>query len=308
MQSDLIVEGIQHAIIAETYCGKIGGNMNKILEKTILAPKIASLVLDAPDIARAHQPGQFIILRPDAKSERVPMSVADLDRERGSITTVVQEVGLTSAKLCAMEAGDAVADLVGPLGRPTHIENFGTAVCVGGGAGIPPLHLIARRLKETGNHLISILGGRDRRYVLMEEEMRACSGEVIVCTDDGSYGKKGFVTAALGDLIATGRRIDYILAIGPPLMMKAVADLTRPHEITTYASLNTIMIDGTGMCGACRVTVGGETKFVCVDGPEFDAHLVDFDEMLKRLQMYVKLEKEAYERYLQREEAHKVAT
>jgi len=274
--------------------------MNRILERTELAPKIARLVLETPHIARRHQPGQFIILRPDEHGERVPMSVADVDRARGTVTTVVQEVGVTSAKLCAMNAGEEVADVVGPLGRPTHIKKFGTAVCVGGGAGIPPLHLIARRLKETGNYLISILGGRDKRYVLMEDEMRATSDEVILCTDDGSYGKKGFVTVALAELIASGRHLDYVLAIGPPMMMKAVAEVTRPHKITTYASLNTIMIDGTGMCGACRVSVGGKTQFVCVDGPEFDAHLIDFDEMMKRLRMYRTQEQEAYERYMKK--------
>jgi len=274
--------------------------MVRIIERTELAPKIVRLVLDSPHVARRHQPGQFIILRPDQNGERVPMSVADVDRERGMVATVVQEVGLTSAKLCAMKAGDEVADLVGPLGRPTHIEKFGAAVCVGGGAGIPPLYLIARRLKESGNHLISILGGRDRRYVLMEDEMRATSDEVIICTDDGSYGKKGFVTVALGELIASGRHLDYILAIGPPMMMKAVAELTRPHKIATYASLNTIMIDGTGMCGACRVSVGGKTRFVCVDGPEFDAHQIDFDEMMKRLRMYREFEEKSYQQYLSR--------
>jgi len=274
--------------------------MNRILERTELAPKIVRLVLETPHIARRHQPGQFIILRPDEHGERVPMSVADVDRARGTVTTVVQEVGVTSAKLCAMNAGEEVADVVGPLGRPTHIKKFGTAVCVGGGAGIPPLHLIARRLKEIGNYLISILGGRDKRYVLMEDEMRATSDEVILCTDDGSYGKKGFVTVALAELIASGRHLDYVLAIGPPMMMKAVAEVTRPHKITTYASLNTIMIDGTGMCGACRVSVGGKTQFVCVDGPEFDAHLIDFDEMMKRLRMYRTQEQEAYERYMKK--------
>jgi ferredoxin--NADP+ reductase len=272
--------------------------MSEIVERIELAPRLVKIVLHAPDIARRHEAGQFIIIRPDENGERVPMSVADVDRARGTITTVVQEMGLSSAKLCALNVGDRVADLVGPLGKPTHIEKFGTAVCVGGGAGIPPLHTIARRLKETGNHVISILGGRDRRYVVMEAEMRAAGDEVIVCTDDGSYGQKGFVTVALKELIESGRPVHYIIAIGPPLMMKAVADLTRPHAITTFASLNTIMIDGTGMCGACRVSVGGKTKFVCVDGPEFDAHLVDFDEMSKRLQMYRQLEQRAYERYL----------
>jgi len=272
--------------------------MSKILERTELAPKIVRLVLEAPYVARRHQPGQFVIIRPDQNGERVPMSVADMDRPRGTITTVIQEVGVTSAKLCAMKAGDSVADVVGPLGRPTHVENFGTAVCVGGGAGIPPLYLIARRLKEAGNYLISILGGRDRRFVIMEDEMRATSDEVVICSDDGSYGKKGFVTVALAELVASGRHLDYVLAIGPPQMMKAVAELTRPHKITTYASLNTIMIDGTGMCGACRVSVAGKTQFVCVDGPEFDAHLIDFDEMMKRLRMYREHEQQAYERYV----------
>ncbi|MCX8038577.1 MAG: sulfide/dihydroorotate dehydrogenase-like FAD/NAD-binding protein [Candidatus Sumerlaeia bacterium] len=273
--------------------------MARILKRTELAPKIVELVLDAPDIARQHKPGQFIILRPDARGERVPMSVANVDLAQGTITTVIQEVGVTSAKLCAMKAGEEVASVVGPLGRPTHIEKFGVAVCVGGGAGIPPLHLIAKRLKETGNYLISILGGRDKRYVLMENEMRAISDEVILTTDDGSYGKKGFVTVALQELIDSGRHLDYVLAIGPPMMMKAVAEVTRPHKIMTVASLNTIMIDGTGMCGACRVSIGGKTNFVCVDGPEFDAHLVDFDEMMKRLRMYRTQEQLAYERYLQ---------
>jgi NAD(P)H-flavin reductase len=272
--------------------------MSRIVEKEMLAPKIYKLVLEAPEIARRHKAGQFIILRPDEQGERVPMSVADVDREKGTITTVVQELGLSSAKLCAKEVGEEVSDVAGPLGKPTHIENFGTAVCVGGGAGIPPLHLIARRLKEMGNQVISILGGRDQRYVIMEDDMREISDEVILCTDDGSYGKKGFVTVALQELIESGRHLDYVIAIGPPIMMKAVAEVTRPYNITTYASLNTIMVDGTGMCGACRVTVDGKTRFVCVDGPEFDAHQVDFDEMLKRLQMYRDLEKRAYERYL----------
>jgi ferredoxin--NADP+ reductase len=271
---------------------------SKVVESVELAPKLVKLVLEAPDIARRHKAGQFIILRADPVGERVPMSVADVDHERGTITTVIQEVGVSSAKLCAKKTGDTVSDLAGPLGKPTHIENFGTAVCVGGGAGIPPLHLIARQLKESGNYLISILGGRDKRYVVMEDEMRSVSDEVILCTDDGSYGTKGFVTVALQELIDSGRPVDFVLAIGPPMMMKAVADLTRPHNITTYASLNTIMIDGTGMCGGCRVTVDGEAKFVCVDGPEFDAHQVDFDEMMMRLSMYKTLEKEAYDRYL----------
>jgi len=273
--------------------------MSEILESTLLAPRLTKIVLRAPDIARRHQAGQFIIIRPDETGERVPMSVADIDRERGALTTVVQEIGLSSAKLAALRPGQHVADLVGPLGCPTHIENFGTAVCVGGGAGIPPLHLIGRRLKEVGNHVISILGGRDRRYVIMEDEMRRTSDELILTTDDGSYGRKGFVTDALRDLIEAGRKLDYVIAVGPPIMMKAVAELTRPYGIKTYASLNTIMIDGTGMCGACRVTVGGKTRFVCVDGPEFDAHQVDFDEMMKRLQMYHDLERRAYERYLE---------
>ncbi|MFC1601306.1 sulfide/dihydroorotate dehydrogenase-like FAD/NAD-binding protein [Candidatus Sumerlaeota bacterium] len=274
-----------------------------VVSSTELAPNVTRLELEAPLIARKHQAGQFIILRPDATGERVPMSVADKDLERGTITTVIQRVGVSSDKLCRLQAGDEVADLVGPLGKPTHIENFGTAVCIGGGAGIPPLHLIARQLKECGNTTVSILGGRSKDYVFMEDELNRASDELIVCTDDGSYGVKGFVTACLGEMIEAGRQIDYVLAIGPPMMMRAVAELTRPHEISTWASLNTIMIDGTGMCGGCRVTVGDEPKFVCVDGPEFDAHLVDFDQMMQRLAMYRELEQRARGRH---EEACKV--
>jgi NAD(P)H-flavin reductase len=269
----------------------------KIVKATELAPKVVKLELDAPHIARKHKAGQFIIIRPTEHGERVPMSVADKNLETGTITTVVQEVGVSSAHLCAMKTGDEIADLVGPLGKPTHIENFGTAVCIGGGAGIPPLHTIAQELKKAGNRVISILGGRTREYVMMEEEIRATSDEVIVCTDDGSYGKKGFVTVCLQELIDEGRAPDYVIAVGPPIMMKAVADLTRPHGINTWVSLNTIMIDGTGMCGACRVSIGGQTRFVCVDGPEFDAHEVDFEEMLARLSMYVDLERQAMERH-----------
>lgn len=272
--------------------------MVKVIENSELAPKVIKLVLEAPEIARRHRAGQFIILRPDEKGERVPMSVADTDPEQGTVTTVIQVLGLSSAKLAAAPTGGEIADLVGPLGVPTHIEKFGTAVCIGGGAGIPPLHLIAKELKKQDNRVISTLGGRDKQYVLMEDEMRATSDEVVICTDDGSYGERGFVTVALQKLIESGRTIDYVIAIGPPIMMKAVAEVTRPHGITTFASLNTIMVDGTGMCGACRVTVDGKTRFVCVDGPEFDAHLVDFDEMMKRLQMYRNLEQRAYERYL----------
>ena len=266
---------------------------SKIIKAKTLAPKVVQLELEAPHIARKHKAGQFIIIRPTENGERVPMSVADRNLATGTITTVVQEVGVSSSHLCAMQAGGEVTDLVGPLGKPTHIENFGTAVCVGGGAGIPPLHTIAQELKASGNHVISILGGRTKEYVMMEDELRATSDEVIVCTDDGSYGKKGFVTVCLQELIDQGRTLDYVIAVGPPIMMKAVADVTRPHNINTWASLNTIMIDGTGMCGACRVTIGGNTRFVCVDGPEFDAHEVDFDEMLSRLSMYVDLEKQA---------------
>lgn len=250
------------------------------------------------EIARGRKAGQFVILRPHAHSERIPLTIADADPAGGVITLVYQVVGKTTLELSLLKAGDALRDLVGPLGQATHIEKFGTVVCIGGGIGIAPIHPIAQALKQSGNTVISILGARTRDLFVMEEEMRRTSDEAIVTTDDGSYGVKGFVTDALKKIIDSGRKIDLVIAIGPPIMMKFVAKVTLPYKIKTLVSLNTVMVDGTGMCGGCRVTVGGESKFVCVDGPEFDGHLVDFDEMMKRLKTYEAMEKVSYEQFL----------
>ena len=270
--------------------------MYDILHKGVLAPKVTRYVVRAPEVARARRAGQFVIVRPRADSERIPLTIADADAE--TITLVVQEVGKTTAVMADMQAGEALADVCGPLGRPTHVERVGTVVVVGGGIGIAPAHPIAQALHAAGNTVISILGGRSREFVILEAEMRRASDRVVVVTDDGSYGRKGFVTHALQDLIDAGDRVDLVVAIGPAIMMKRVAELTRPHQIATLVSLNTIMIDGTGMCGGCRVSVGGKTRFVCVDGPEFDGHAVDFDLMMRRQAMYVEQERQVYEEYL----------
>jgi ferredoxin--NADP+ reductase len=229
--------------------------------------------------------------------ERIPLTIADADPAAGTITLVVQEVGKTTMEMGTMKVGDSIA-VVGPLGKPTHIESWGTCVCIGGGAGIAPMLPIARALKAAGNRVVSILGGRSKELIIMRPEMEAASHEVIYTTDDGSFGAKGLVTHALNDLIATRGKPDIVFAIGPAIMMKAVAELTRPLAIPTVVSLNTIMIDGTGMCGGCRVAIGDESKFVCVDGPEFDAHQVDFDLMMKRQRTYLKQEAEAREGFL----------
>jgi NAD(P)H-flavin reductase len=280
--------------------------MAKILERTELAPKIVRLLIEEPELARMRKPGQFLILRANPDSERIPLSIPDADPERGTVEIVVQEVGRSSAEICDKQPGESICDVVGPLGLPTHIENFGTAVCVGGGVGIAPLYAIAKALKAAGNKVISILGARSREFIIYEDRMRALSDELIVTTDDGSYGRKGLVTDALKGLIARGEKIDFCITVGPAIMMKFVCETTRPHGIPTFASLNTMMVDGTGMCGGCRVSVGGKTKYVCVDGPEFDGHQVDFGEMMRRLVMYKDFEKESYEKYqaMRRAEAH----
>ncbi len=249
--------------------------------------------VEAPEIAKKRKAGQFIILRVNDAGERIPLTIADADPDAGWIELVVQAVGTTTKLLSQLNAGDSIHDLAGPLGRPTHIEKHGTVVMVGGGIGIAPAHPIAQAMKAAGNTVISILGGRSKELVIMEDRMRAASDEVIITTDDGSYGDKGQVTDAIQKLIDGGRKLDLVIAIGPPVMMKFVSLLTKKHGIPTLVSLNTIMIDGTGMCGGCRVTVGNESKFVCVDGPEFDGHLVNFDEMIQRLGMYRDQEKES---------------
>jgi len=271
--------------------------MNKILEKEFISPQVFRITVDAPDIARKRKAGQFIMLRTCEVGERIPLTIADADAEKGTIELIIQVVGKSTKELSKLEAGDEICDFVGPLGRATHIELFGTVVIIGGGVGIAPSHPIAQAMKAAGNNVISILGGRSKDLVIMEDKMGACSDRVIITTDDGSYGEKGLVTDALQKLIDEGLKIDMVVAVGPPIMMKFVALLTKKYDIPTLVSLNTIMVDGTGMCGACRVTVGDSTKFVCVDGPEFDGHKVDFDEMMKRQRMYEVQEKESMDRY-----------
>jgi len=269
-----------------------------ITRKEEIAPKFWRFLVTAPEIARKHRAGQFVIILLDGHGERIPLTIAASDPVGGTITLVVQEVGKSTMQLSALPVGTELLSVIGPLGTPTHIEKFGTVVCVGGGAGIAPLLPIAAALKAAGNQVISILGGRNKDLVILRDEMAASSDEMFFTTDDGSFGRKGFVSHALADLIAERGKPDLVVAIGPAIMMKVVADLTRKHEVKTLCSLNSIMIDGTGMCGCCRVTVGGQTKFVCVDGPEFDAHKVDFDVLLKRLRMFLPEEQEARERYM----------
>ena len=264
--------------------------MKKIISKQQLSEDVFRMELEAPLIAEERSPGQFVIIQIDTNfGERIPLTIADADAERGTITIIFQTVGNTTHRLAAFEAGDHIANVLGPLGQPTHIENFGKVVCVGGGIGVAPLHPIAEGLKAAGNEIRTIIGARNRELLIMEDEMAAIADELIVCTDDGSYGRKALVTEPLKELCESWKP-DMVVAIGPPIMMKFCAETTRPFGIHTVVSLNTIMIDGTGMCGGCRVSVGGETKFVCVDGPEFDGHLVDFDNMMRRLGTYKKRE------------------
>lgn len=271
--------------------------MSKILEKEIFSKNVVKLVLDAPEIARTRKPGHFVIIKIGKKGERIPLTIASADAAKGTVTLVVQKVGVTSGKLCHLEVGDEVTDVVGPLGEATHIEKVGTVLCAGGGVGVAPLLPIVEGFKKAGNRVITILAARSKDLIILEDQMREYSDEVIIMTDDGSYGKKGLVTAGMEEVIQR-EKVNLSVVIGPAIMMKYAALTTKKYNIETYASLNTIMVDGTGMCGACRVSVGGRTKFVCVDGPEFDAHQVDFDEMLARLGAYKEQELEAYERYL----------
>ena len=272
--------------------------MNKILEKKVWwkdAPAIKEFVVEAPWIAEKHKAGQFVILRVSENGERIPLTISNKNLEKGTINILFQEVGKTTMTLGKLNVGDNIFDLAGPLGKPTHIEKFGTVVCIGGGIGVAPVHPIAQALKYAGNLVISILGARTKEILIYEDLMKKCSDEVRITTDDGSYGRHGFVTDELKSMIESGMKIDLVVTIGPAIMMKMVCKVTEPHKILTFASLNTIMVDGTGMCGACRVTVGGKTKFVCVDGPEFDGHQVNFDEMMARLRQYVDEEKVAKE-------------
>jgi ferredoxin--NADP+ reductase len=269
--------------------------MNRILSKMRLSDEVYRMEIQAPLIASERKPGQFVIVQTDTNfGERIPLTIADANPDRGSITIIFQTVGKTTHKLADLEVGDSVENILGPLGQPTHIENFGTVVCVGGGIGVAPLHPIAQGLKRAGNRVIIIMGARTKDLVIMEEEMRAIADELIVCTDDGSYGRKALVTVPLAEVCERNPKPDMAVAIGPPIMMKFCASTTKPFGVHTVVSLNTIMVDGTGMCGGCRVSVGGETKFVCVDGPEFDGHKVDFDNMMLRLGSYKKREEEAH--------------
>ena len=269
--------------------------MNKIVSKEYFSENVIKFEVEAPLIAKSRKAGHFVMVKVGEKGERIPLTIADADLKKGTITLVVQRMGVSSTKLCALNEGDYITDLVGPLGKATHIENFGTVVCACGGVGTAPMLPIVRALKEAGNRVIVVIAARNKDLIILEEQMRAQSDEVVVMTDDGSYGTKGLVTNGVESII-NREKVDLCVTIGPAVMMKFVSLLTKKYEIPTVASLNTIMVDGTGMCGACRVSVGGKTKFVCVDGPEFDAHLVDFDEMLMRLGGYKDIEREEMEK------------
>ena len=271
--------------------------MHRIVSKEKLGPDIHRYRIIAPEIARYRKPGQFVIIRIHDEGERIPLTMADADPEEETITLVVQAVGKTTVQMSEMNVGDMIPDVTGPLGKPTHIGRFGNVLCVGGGIGNAPLFPITKALKEEGNRIISVLGARSKDLMILEEEMKVVSDEVVITTDDGSYGMKGLVTDAIEMLVNRGEKFDQAFAMGPPVMMKFVSLLTKKLGIPVVVSLNPIMIDGTGMCGGCRVTVGGETKFACVDGPEFDGHLVDFDELMNRLSSYTKHETIAMEHY-----------
>jgi ferredoxin--NADP+ reductase len=263
--------------------------MNRITGKEYFSANVVKLVVEAPLIARSRQAGHFVIVRTGAKGERIPLTIAGADTERGTIDLVVQAVGKSSKKICDLGVGDYLTDVVGPLGQATHIGHPGTVVCAGGGVGVAPLYPIVDAFHRAGNRVVVVLAARTKELIIMEEQMRASSDEVIIMTDDGSRGSKGLVTNGVESVI-NREKVDLCVTIGPAIMMKFVALLTLKYNIPTVASLNTIMVDGTGMCGACRVTVGGRTRFVCVDGPEFDAHEVDFDEMMMRQRSYKTME------------------
>jgi ferredoxin--NADP+ reductase len=272
--------------------------VNKILEKEVLSDVTKLMVVETPLIARKAQAGQFVIVRVDEYGERVPLTIADYDREAGTIVLIFQEVGKSTMQMGTLEAGDELATVAGPLGHATELDNFGTVVCIGGGVGIAPIFPIARALKEAGNTVISIIGARTSEYLFWEDRMRAVSDELIVCTDDGSYGRKALVTEPLKELLESpGKTISRVWAIGPMIMMKFVSLTTQPFEVSTIVSLNTIMVDGTGMCGGCRVLLDDGPQFVCVDGPEFDGHRVQWDNLLSRVQFYKEQEQVAVERW-----------
>ncbi len=269
----------------------------KILKKEVLTPQIKLMVIDAPRVARHAKAGQFVIIRIDEEGERIPLTIADFDQEKGTVTIIFQEVGKSTMQLGELDEGEFIADFVGPLGKEIEEKNFGQVVCVGGGVGIAPIYPKARALKMIGNHITSIIGARSSDLLFWEDRMQSVSDTLYVTTDDGSYGEKGFVTSVL-DRVIQKEKIDLVIAVGPLMMMKMVSLLTKKYELPTLVSLNPIMVDGTGMCGCCRVTVGKECKFTCVDGPVFDGHSVDYDELLARQRNYLEEEKRAVENWL----------
>jgi len=268
-----------------------------VVAREQLSEAVFRMDILAAEIARKRKAGQFVILKIDEKGERIPLTIVDSDAVRGTITIIFQVVGKTTSAMSALKVGEAFQDVQGPLGNPTEVENFGHVVCIGGGVGVGVIYPITKALKEGGNRVTSIIGARTKELVILEREMQAVSDEFVVCTDDGSYGFHGFVSAVLQQIIDRGEKIDHVFAIGPVPMMKVIANLTRPYKIPTTVSLNAIMVDATGMCGACRVEVGGKTKFTCVDGPEFDGHQVNFDLLASRLRMYCEEEKQSYEKH-----------
>ena len=267
--------------------------MYKIVEKKVLSETVKLMEIKAPLVAKKAQAGQFIIFRIDEQGERIPLTIADYDRKKGTVTVIFMEVGKTTKQLGTLNVGDSLLNFAGPLGVASEIENFGTVICIGGGVGIAPLYPIVRELKKAGNYVITILGARNEKLLMLEKEIEEHSNELHICTDDGSKGTKGFVSNILQNLIDEGKTINVVWAIGPVIMMKVVVDLTKKYDLKTIVSLNPIMVDGTGMCGGCRVSVGGETKFACVDGPEFDGHLVDFKNLMLRNRRFVKEEEHA---------------
>lgn len=271
--------------------------MNKIISKTTIGPNVKQFIVEAPDIARNAKAGQFIVLRVDSKGERIPLTIAGRDEAKGSITIIFQEVGKTTQSLGALNAGDSISDILGPLGHPTEIAKLGTIVCIGGGVGVAEILPVATAFKQAGNRVIGIIGARNKDLLILEQEMKAACDRLYVTTDDGTAGEKGFVSDVLKRLIADKLSINTVYAIGPVPMMKVVSNVTKEFNIKTVVSLNPIMVDGTGMCGACRVTVGGKTYFACVDGPEFDGHQVNWDELTARLSLFKTEEKKALEKY-----------
>lgn len=268
--------------------------MNKITRKKKLSEYVTLFDIEAPLIARKYKPGQFVIVRIDEKGERIPLTIADVDRERGTVTVIFQEVGKSTKKLGLLNVGEEIQDLIGPLGRPAEIEKFGKVVCVGGGVGIAPLYPQAKALKEAGNEVISIIGARTKGLIILEDEMRKISDRLYITTDDGSYERKGFVSDVLKEILEK-EKVDRVITIGPAIMMMVTANVTKPFNVKTIASLNSIMVDGTGMCGGCRVCIGDKTKFACVDGPDFDAHQVDFKLLMERQKTYLPEEKKSLE-------------